>query len=306
MLIRSNSLTEQINLKNDILLSQINKIKKIHIKKLVNSPNKLPTINKTKYFRQNTVQSLLNNNNETTNTSNNLKSNISNRIRIPTLKFSNKKVGVQTEQTKKIFPLPIKNMKNLKNIRIQKSASVDKLIPKQVPNISEFHKKLMKENQLSCSKRLKEEYKKFQNNLRDKEKLNEMIFQRRENKKLNTGIYGPNNNIVSVLMARIQRLKLDNDYRGVDEDLKELIKDEILDAQVKLKMKPISLIGKKGPKNLLFKTKLDKYRYLSKMNLIREINHNAVTPLVVGDGHMMIKLINEAFSLDNFKIKNKI
>ena len=71
-----------------------------------------------------------------------------------------------------------------------------------------------------------------------KEKVNEMVFGKRSNKKLNTGIYGPSNNIVSVIMARIMRLKLDNDYKGVDEDLKELIKDEIIEAQVKLKMKP--------------------------------------------------------------------
>ena len=40
------------------------------------------------------------------------------------------------------------------------------------------------------------------------------------------------------------------------------------------------------------------------MNLIREINQNAATPLIVKDGNMMIKLINEAF--DNFKIKYKV
>ena len=44
---------------------------------------------------------------------------------------------------------------------------------------------------------------------------------------------------------------------------------------------------------------MDKYRYLKKMNLVREINQNSTTPIIVDDGHMMIKLINKAF--DNYK-----
>ena len=98
----------------------------------------------------------------------------------------------------------------------------------------------------------------------------------------------------------MERLKLDNEYRGVDEDLKELIKDEIMDAQVKLKMKPINLIRKKEERNPLFLKKLEKYGYLSKMNLIREINQVSITPLLVKDGNLMIRLINDAF--DNFKL----
>ena len=44
---------------------------------------------------------------------------------------------------------------------------------------------------------------------------------------------------------------------------------------------------------------MDKYRYLTKMNLMQEINQNSTTPIIVDDGHMMIKLINKAF--DNYK-----
>ena len=40
----------------------------------------------------------------------------------------------------------------------------------------------------------------------------------------------------------MERLKYDNIYKGVDKDLKELIKDEIMDAQVKLKRKPEALV----------------------------------------------------------------
>lgn len=303
MLRRSNTLEAQIKDKQDILLSKINQVKTSKVKKDENSKIRLPKIKNIKYFIQQTELTSLNNNNETTISSNHLKSNFSNRIYIPVLKNEIKKVGVQTEKTNKILPLK-KKLKSLNNLGLKKSPSANILIPKHIPSVAEFHKKIMEENQLSCSKRLKEELKNYKNNAREKERINEMVFGKRSNKKVNTGIYGPSNNIVSVIMARIQRLKLDNDYRGVDEDLKELIKDEILDAQVKLKRKPFSLGKKKDEKNPLFQTKLDKYRYLTKMNLIREINQNAATPLIVKDGNMMIKLINEAF--DNFKIKYKV
>ena len=124
-----------------------------------------------------------------------------------------------------------------------------------------------------------------------------------KNKKIKTGIYGPNDNIVSVIRAKMERLKYDNEYRGVDPELKELIKDEIMDAQVKLKRKPDELNKKKFQIRPLYLRKLDQYRYLSKMNNVREINQMSNTPVIVKDGQVMLKLINDAF--DNFKINNQ-
>ena len=54
----------------------------------------------------------------------------------------------------------------------------------------------------------------------------------------------------------MERLKYDNIYKGVEEDIKELIKDEIMDAQVRLKRKP---------ENLVFNKKLQKPFYIQKM-----------------------------------------
>ena len=303
MLNRSKSLNEQITKKKDNLISQIHRLKTIRIKNNLNSPIKLPKINNMKYFSQSTDKTSLNNNHETTNTSNNTKTNISNRKVMHIRKFSSKKVGVQTEETNRIFPLKIK-LKSLSNPILKKSSSADILLLKDIQSTTNFHRKLMEENQISCGRRLKEEYKILNNKVKEKENLNEIEPEKRGNKKLKTGIYGPSNNIVSVLMARIQRLRLDNEYRGVAEDLKELIKDEIIDAQVRLKMKPKSLVARKGEKNLLIQTKMNKYRYLTKMNLIKEINQNAITPLIIKDGNMMIKLIGEAF--DNFKVNFKV
>ena len=44
--------------------------------------------------------------------------------------------------------------------------------------------------------------------------------------------------------------------------LKELIKDEIIDAQVKLKMKPTMISLKKGKIRPLYIKKLDRYKYI--------------------------------------------
>ena len=160
----------------------------------------------------------------------------------------------------------------------------------------------MEENYISFRRKLNEDYIKLKKNETEKEGMNEMNFGKRLNNKLNTGIFGPSNNIISVIRTGIERLRLDNEYKGVDEDIKELIKDEIIDAQVKLKRKASSLTMKKREMTPLYKKKMAKYRYLTKMNLVREINQNSATPMIVNDGNLMLKLINKAF--DNCKLKN--
>ena len=304
MLNRSNSVNQQLNYKKPNILSKIYKFKTIHIKNQDNSAVKLPALKNIKNIIKQSELTSLNNNNETTKSrSHQIKSDASNGIFIPIFKNLNRKVyNSRTERTKKMFPIKL-SLKSLNNLKLKKSPSVEILPVKDIPNVYEFHKKLMEQNQISCTRRLKGELIKYRDSLRDKEKIKEMVFENRDKRKSNTGIYGPNNNIVSIIMARIQRLRLENEYKGVDEELKELIKDEIIDAQVRLKMKPNIITMKKGKSNPLFLEKLNKYKYLTKLNLMREINQNAVVPIMVNDGNMMIKLINEAFGI--FKMKNK-
>ena len=121
-------------------------------------------------------------------------------------------------------------------------------------------------------------------------------------KKIKTGIFGPNNNIVSVIRAKMERLKYDNIYKGVNDDIKEIIKDEIMDAQVKLKRKPQNLILNKNEIRPLYIRKMDKYRYLSNMNKIREINQVSTIPVLEKDRNIMLKLFNDAFDI----LRNKI
>ena len=295
MLSRNKYVNQQLNNKKPTLLSRIYKIHTIHINKVKepeNSSFKLPILNNIKHFIKSTELTSLNNNNETTKSvSNQTKTNISNGRFIPLFKNINRKVYYsKTERTNEIFPIKIK-LKSLNNNKLRKSSSVEIIPIKGIPSAWQFHKKLMEQNKISYNRRLKREYKKFRNSTRDKEKVKEMVFEKRENRKSKTGIFGPNNNIMSIIMAKMQRLRLDNEYKGVDEELKELIKDEIIDAQVKLKMKPTMISLKKGKIRPLYIKKLDRYKYLTKMNLIREVNQNAAVPHLVNDGNMMIKLI---------------
>ena len=300
MLKRCNSLSEQIIKKRDNILSKIYKIKKIHINKQENSSNKLPKI---KYFSQKDECNSLNNNIETTHSSNKIKNSRSNRIFIPVFESLRKKNEFKSEQSNKfeVFPLKIKK-NNIFTLNLKRFSSEDSLIPKKIKSISTFHKRLMEENYISFRRKLNEDYIKLKKNETEKEGMNEMNFGKRLNNKLNTGIFGPSNNIISVIRTGIERLRLDNEYKGVDEDIKELIKDEIIDAQVKLKRKASSLTMKKREMTPLYKKKMAKYRYLTKMNLVREINQNSATPMIVNDGNLMLKLINKAF--DDCKLKN--
>ena len=110
-----------------------------------------------------------------------------------------------------------------------------------------------------------------------------------------TGIFGPRNNIINIIRAEMERLKYDNIYKGVELEIKELIKDEIMDAQVKLKRKPENLVFNKKLERPLYLKKIDKYKYISSMNKIRELNQIANVSVVEEDGNIMKRLANDAY-----------
>ena len=56
--------------------------------------------------------------------------------------------------------------KSLNNLKLKKSPSVEILPVKDIPNVYEFHKKLMEQNQISCTRRLKGELIKYRDSLR--------------------------------------------------------------------------------------------------------------------------------------------
>ena len=110
-----------------------------------------------------------------------------------------------------------------------------------------------------------------------------------------TGIFGPRNNILNIIRAEMERLKYDNLYKNVKVDIKELIKDEIMDAQVKLKRKPVELKYNKKLERPLYLQKMDKYRYISSINKIRQLNQMASISVLEQDGNIMKKLSNDAY-----------
>ena len=168
----------------------------------------------------------------------------------------------------------------------------------KVFNIFNFHKNLMLKNKLTYDKSIKE---KFSQMIKEENKKNDSyinsLFEDKNKKNIKTGIFGPSNNIVSVIRAKMERLKYDNIYKGVNEEIKELIKDEIMDAQVKLKREPQNLIVNKNGIRPLYIKKMDQYRYLSSMNKIRELNQLSNTPVLEKDKNIMLRLFNDAFDI---------
>ena len=201
---------------------------------------------------------------------------------------------------------------NCSNLKKSSSAifaeNTNKLFSKyKISNILTFHKNLMQENQLLFNKRIKENKSIIneENNKKDDDYLHS-ISPDNNRKSIKTGIFGPSNNIVSVIRAKMERLKYDNMYKGVNEEIKELIKDEIMDAQVKLRRKPENLINIKEGLKPLYIRKMDKYRYLSSMNKIRELNQISNISVLEKDQNIMLRLFNDAFDvLRNKRGENK-
>ena len=153
-----------------------------------------------------------------------------------------------------------------------------------------FHKNLMSFNMDKLNKSNQEDKK---NIIEDTYIKN--ISKESNNKEKNMGIFGSGNNIINIIRAEMERLKYDNIYKGVSKDLKEVIIDEILDAQVKLKRKPENLVYNKKLERPLYLKKIDKYRYISSMNRIRVLNQVANFSVVEEDGKIMKRLSNDAY-----------
>ena len=223
--------------------------------------------------------------------------------------LDNINTGIETKNN--IYKIKDYNTKNYslyqnKNIfNLKKSASAiygDKSIKifskYKMPDIHLFHKNLMSINKLACKKSLREKYLEILEEDNDKkENYIKSLFEDKNKKIIKTGIFGPNTNIVSIIRAKMERLRYDNMYKGVDEEIKELIKDEIMDAQVKLKRKPQSLVYNKNRIKPLYIKKMEKYNYLSRMNKIRELNQNSNIPVIEKDSKIMLKLFNDAFDI---------
>ena len=158
-------------------------------------------------------------------------------------------------------------------------------------NPAKFHNNLMNKNISSFNKSQIDEYmEQIKNN-----KHKELDTLKHYRESCITGIYGPSTNILSVIRANIERLKYDNDYSGVKNDIKEMIKDELMAAQVKLKIKPKPLNYDKLNKiKPLYLKKFDDIKYISAKNKINIINQTAKTPSMLDDGTVISTYMNDS------------
>ena len=301
------------------LYNKINKLPILEPRNNITPSNYIMKSNSTKEIKilsTPTINNIKNNINTYSHRNGNTKCNTPNKRYIYS-KFNNNSdknnnySSIFEECRKKIYnpshmPLILqKNYSGIRSSNFQNSENFDdpffEFKKYKVPPMKNFHNSIMSLNKSACMKKINKEYKEMKKELQKNgyeylQSLND------ENKPVKTGIYGPPSNIVSVIRAKMERLKYDGEYKGVDFDIKEIIKDEIMDAQVKLKRKPIKLDVSKYQKiRPAFLKKLDNLRYLSHMNRIRAINQNLNVPVIVKDGNAMLKLVGDAF--DIFKVK---
>lgn len=153
----------------------------------------------------------------------------------------------------------------------------------------DFHKKLMEHNNQKINNNIINEMKE------PEDSYIKSIDEDPSKRPPKTGIFGPRNNMLNIIRYEMERLKYDNLYKNVKVDIKELIKDEIIDAQVKLKRKPDVLKYNKKLERPLYLKKIDRYKYISSMNKIRQLNQMAIISVLEADGNIMKKLANDAY-----------
>ena len=156
-----------------------------------------------------------------------------------------------------------------------------------------FHRRLMSKNIDSYNLSKLNDYIKYSDkeNKKIQEKLNE---------KITTGIYGPNNNLLSIILARMERLKINHEFKEMvsDPDIQKILQDEFMLAQVRLKRKPKKIvIGKNNEIKSLCMQKLEKYNYLSSQNKIMYVNPIGNLPKMIEDNEIMYKYYDDAYNI---------
>ena len=155
----------------------------------------------------------------------------------------------------------------------------------KVPKTSIFHKKLMAENEHICSNRFNKEL--FLEQLKDKiekENLNQKSEEKEKKKDFN---------IYEKIKEIQDDLKYKKEYKkkGMEENIKNILKSELHFAKQKLKIKEKKNNKFKIP---LIKQKLSRYDYISYQNPIFEINEYGTLPTYIKDGKLMYKLFYDS------------
>ena len=156
-----------------------------------------------------------------------------------------------------------------------------------------FHRRLMSKNIDSYNLSKLNDY--IQYSDKENKKIQEKL-----NEKITTGIYGPNNNLLSIILARMERLKINHEFKEMvsDPDIQKILQDEFMLAQVRLKRKPKKIvIGKNNEIKSLCMQKLEKYNYLSSQNKIMYVNPIGNLPKMIEDNEIMYKYYDDAYNI---------
>ena len=172
----------------------------------------------------------------------------------------------------------------------------------KVPNLFQFHQDLMSKNYDSYYKRLTDDINQINNTKLEPIELNSFYKienkknvednNKKEEKKL------PYLNLINYLKGRSNKFKFEKEYhkKNIDEDIKNIIKEELYKANKKISKSNINIINKKKP---LFLQSLEKDKCIQIQNPLLEINQIGNLPEMVDDGDLMFKLFKSGFEKCN-------
>ena len=172
----------------------------------------------------------------------------------------------------------------------------------KVPNLFQFHQDLMSKNYDSYYKRLTEDLNQINNMKLESIELNSFYNnenkkyfednEKKEEKKL------PYLNLINYLKGRSNKFQFEKEYnkKNIDEDIKNIIKEELFKANKKIPKSKLNIINKKKP---LFLQKIEKDKCIQIQNPLLEINQIGNLPEMVDDGDLMFKLFKSGFEKCN-------
>ena len=187
---------------------------------------------------------------------------------------NNKKLTIKHYKSKSLNNSNNQNNNDLKKIKSE-------LYFYKVPQIVLFHKKLMLKNEKTCLIRFNREL--SSENLKDK--MKKIKLEKIKEKK--------EFNIYEQIKQIQEDIKYKKDYkkRGMEPEIKNILKNELEEAKEKLKIKDKLNINKfKIP---IIEKKLARYKCISYQNQILEINEYGTLPTYIKDGKLMYKLFYE-------------
>ena len=169
-------------------------------------------------------------------------------------------------------------------------------------NPYKFHQDIMNSNKFTCHKKLRERFLQIKDENDKNNSYINSLFGEKKDEISKAGIFDSKDKNISIIEANFDKKKYDSLYEGVNANIKNIIENEILDAQFRLKVKPKNLVLLNDKIKPLYKKKIEKYKYLSSMNIFRELNQDLTIPSLAKDRKILKKIWEDAVN----KIKKNL